>query len=250
MGPIAQAQELRPHIGVVLQSAGFPTGMKVKDILLSWRHYIPSMTKVDVTNIAKRVHISYLMDRPLSSLSDGESRRIDIAIALFGNPRLIVLDKPTTGLDPFSRENVWDIIRQQRDHGSTVLLIMHYLDEVEALSDTVSVINHGHITATGTVEKLATSVLTHCVSAVTAEPHILDSLATLLPPDSHPNLTHGQLEWQTYDPAHDLAALYHTCFEQHWELSDIRVEKPSLRAAYASLVEAEDSSLTTKDERR
>lgn len=94
MGPIAQAQEPRPHIGVVLQSAGFPTGMKVKDILLSWRHYIPLMTKVDVTDIAKRVHISYLMDRPLSSLSDGESRRIDIAIALFGNPRLIVLDKP------------------------------------------------------------------------------------------------------------------------------------------------------------
>lgn len=100
------------------------------------------------------------------------------------------------------------------------------------------------------MEKLATSVLTPRVSAVTAEPHILDSLVTLLPPDSRPNLTHEQLEWQTYDPAHDLAALYHTCFEQHWELSDIRVEKPSLRAAYASLVEAEDSSLTTKDERR
>ncbi|BDR52994.1 hypothetical protein KIM372_09010 [Bombiscardovia nodaiensis] len=246
--PIAQAKELRPNIGIVLQSAGFPTGMKVKDILFSWRRYIPGMTKDDVLGIAKQVNLAYLMDRPLSSLSGGESRRVDIAIALYGNPKLIVLDEPTTGLDPISRENVWDIIRQQRDHGSTVLLTTHYLDEVEALSDSVSVINHGHITATGTVEQLAVSVPAPRLSSVSAQPEILQALTQLLPPESNPGYQQNRLEWLSHNPASDMAAIYRACFEQHWEISDIRVEKPSLRAAYSSLVEEQDKPSLVKDE--
>lgn len=245
--PIANARELRPNIGIVLQSAGFPTGMKVKDILFSWRRYIPSMTKEDVQAIAKRVNLSYLMDRPLSSLSGGESRRVDIAIALYGNPKLIVLDEPTTGLDPISRENVWDIIRQQRDSGSTVLLTTHYLDEVEALSDSVSVINHGHITASGTVDELAVSVPAPRLSSITADAEVMDGIGKILPADCGAAYRQGRLEWQSSNPADDLAAIYRVCFERQWELRDVRVEKPSLRAAYSSLVESQAAPADTKD---
>lgn len=245
--PITDARQLRPNIGIVLQSAGFPTGMKVKDILFSWRRYIPLMTKQDVQEIAKRVNLSYLMGRPLSSLSGGESRRVDIAIALYGDPKLIVLDEPTTGLDPISRENVWDIIRQQRDSGSTVLLTTHYLDEVEALSDSVSVINHGHITASGTVDELAASVPAPRLSSITAAPEIMDGLGKILPAGRGAVYRQGRLEWQSNNPAEDLAAMYRMCFERQWELRDVRVEKPSLKAVYSSLVESKAALAVTKD---
>lgn len=248
--PVADAKELRSNIGIVLQSAGFPTGMKVKDILFSWRHYTPSMTKNDVRSIAERVNLTYAMDRPLSSLSGGEKRRVDIAIALYGKPKLIVLDEPTTGLDPISRENVWDIIRQQRDHGSTVLLTSHYLDEVEALSDSVSVIKQGHITATGTVDELAKSVPAPRLISIESNPAALATVTRMLPEDSDSTCHDGRLEWQSNDPAKDLSTIYHVCFDKQWEITDVCVEKPSLRAAYGALVGQESKTPLIKDEKQ
>ncbi|MDF7664818.1 ABC transporter ATP-binding protein [Bifidobacterium sp. ESL0745] len=252
--PIGDAAKLRPDVGIVLQSAGFPTGMKVKDILFSWRRYVPGMTKKDVLDIAERVNLKYLLDRPLSSLSGGERRRVDIAIALYGNPKLIVLDEPTTGLDPISRENVWDIIRSQRDLGATVLLTTHYLDEVEALSDSVSVIKEGHITASGTVEELAASVPSPRASSVAASSEVLDGLANLLPQNGDgSSRKDDRLEWQSHDPARDLETIYRTCADRGWQITDVRVEKPSLRAAYAALVgatDSEDNIPITKDDKR
>lgn len=252
--PINDAAKLRPDVGIVLQSAGFPTGMKVRDILFSWRRYVPGMTKKDVLDIAERVNLKYLLDRPLSSLSGGERRRVDIAIALYGDPKLIVLDEPTTGLDPISRENVWDIIRSQRDLGATVLLTTHYLDEVEALSDSVSVIKQGHITATGTVDELAESVPSPRASSVAANPEVLNALANLLPQGADGiSLKNGRLEWSSHEPARDLEAIYRTCADLGWQITDVRVEKPSLRAAYSALVGAktpEDNIPVTKDDKR
>lgn len=245
--PVDNARDLRSNVGIVLQSAGFPTGMKVKDILFSWRHYIPSMTKDDVLEIARRVNLAYLMDRPLSSLSGGESRRVDIAVALYGNPKLIVLDEPTTGLDPISRENVWNIIRQQRDHGSTILLTTHYLDEVEALSDSVSVIRKGHIAASGTVEELAVSVPAPRLSSMSADPDVLEGISKILPKNSGCEYNQGRLEWWTPHPARDLAIIYRACFEQGWGISDVSVGKPSLRAVYPTLVGVEDNTPAEKD---
>ncbi|WEV41508.1 ABC transporter ATP-binding protein [Bifidobacterium sp. ESL0682] len=252
--PIGDAAKLRPDVGIVLQSAGFPTGMKVKDILFSWRRYVPEMTKKDVLDIVERVNLKYLLDRPLSSLSGGERRRVDIAIALYGNPKLIVLDEPTTGLDPVSRENVWGIIRSQRDLGATVLLTTHYLDEVEALSDSVSVIKQGHITVSGTVDELAASVPAPRASSVAASQDVLDGLADCLPQHGDgASRKDGRLEWQSHDPARDLEAIYRTCADHGWQIADVCVEKPSLRAAYSALVGTEKSKNNipaTKDDKR
>lgn len=241
LDPVSQAHALRPQVGIVLQSAGFPTGMKVRDILYGWRHYIPKMTKGDVMQIAKRVDLHYLMNRSLSSLSGGERRRVDIAVALYGNPTLIVLDEPTTGLDPISRENVWKIIRKQCDEGATILLTSHYLDEVEYLSDTINIITRGRITNSGTVSELANSVNAKRACAVIAGESVLERIQRILP-SSKANLPDGRLEWFSENPLEDMQRIFDDPEIENWQLHDIEVEKPSLKASYAQLItESEES---------
>ena len=156
--PVKEAAALRPRLGVVLQSAGFPPGLRVKDIVRSWRRYTPTVTVDEVNNLVRDVEITRLMNRPLSSLSGGELRRVDITLALVGSPELLILDEPTTGLDPTSRQRVWDVIVRQRDRGATVLLTSHYLEEIDALCDRVFVLRGGVISTSGTPGELARSI--------------------------------------------------------------------------------------------
>lgn len=238
--PVTDAKLLRTRLGVVLQSAGFPVGMKVRDILFSWRHYVPKMSKQDVLKIAEDVHLTHVMNRPLSSLSGGERRRVDIAIALYGQPSLIVLDEPTTGLDPISRENVWDIIRRQRDNGTTILLTSHYLDEIEALSDTVSVIAKGQIRTSGTVVELAKSVKAPRMCSVYADEITLIRLSSILGKTYSPVRKDHELSWLSTEPAEDFQKILAYTHENGLHIEDLSVEKPSLKAAYSLLVEKGD----------
>ncbi|WP_033260493.1 ATP-binding cassette domain-containing protein, partial [Kitasatospora setae] len=93
-------------------------------------------------------------DRPASTYSGGMKRRLDIAMTLVGDPRIIFLDEPTTGLDPRSRHDMWQIIRRLVADGTTVLLTTQYLEEADELADTIAVLHHGTIAAQGTAEEL------------------------------------------------------------------------------------------------
>ncbi|WP_286175904.1 ABC transporter ATP-binding protein [Arthrobacter sp. NEB 688] len=102
-----------------------------------------------------RLDLGDLWERPTGSLSGGQRRRLEIATALVHRPELVVLDEPTTGLDPQSRANLWDHIRDLREtHGTTVLVTTHYLDEADALSDRLVVVDHGSVVADGTSDAL------------------------------------------------------------------------------------------------
>ncbi|MGH2387093.1 MAG: DUF4162 domain-containing protein, partial [Chloroflexota bacterium] len=93
-------------------------------------------------------------DRPTSSYSGGQRRRLDIGLGLMHQPRLLFLDEPTTGLDPQSRARLWDEVRRLRDGGMTIFLTTHYLEEADALCDRLAIIDHGRIVAEGTGEEL------------------------------------------------------------------------------------------------
>lgn len=252
--PVTQAHHLRSKLGVVLQSAGFPAGLKVKDVLYSWRNYIPSMSKRRVQEIADEVDITRLLNRPIHSLSGGEQRRVDFAIALFGDPKLLVLDEPTTGLDPSSRSRVWHIIEEQKAHGATVLLTSHYLDEIEQLCDQVSVIKNGRIEATGTPRELARSVISdrRCTVELARplkDPDLKDlgalgeslaacaELRTLTESRPAPAGQKPALySWLSHDPPKDLRALIAFSDKTGNTVHDVSIEPPSLDAAYESLV--------------
>ncbi len=106
-------------------------------------------------DLFERLELGDLWERPTGSLSGGQRRRLEIATALVHRPELVVLDEPTTGLDPQSRANLWDHIRDLREtHGTTVLVTTHYLDEADALSDRLVVVDHGSVVADGTSDAL------------------------------------------------------------------------------------------------
>ena len=145
-------RELRERIGVVLQQSQLVSNLTVRELL---RIFAGSYTqRRDVDEVVALVGLAEKRNARISSLSGGQRRRVDLALALVGDPDLIFLDEPTTGFDPAARRTAWGMIRSLRSLGKTILLTTHYLDEAQQLADRVAVIRSGAIVRLGTPEEL------------------------------------------------------------------------------------------------
>ncbi len=145
--PARRALELRRRVGIVLQSSGMYRHITVREALDHWAHLYPSPRDVDeVIDVAGLRESEHVRTRRLSG---GQLRRLDLALALVGDPELIFLDEPTTGFDPAARRAAWDTVRSLQGLGKTVLLTTHYLEEAQALADRVAIIKGGRILAEG-----------------------------------------------------------------------------------------------------
>ena len=133
----------RDSIGIVLQdSADFPD-LTVQETISHFRHYYSRAR--DVAHLIESVGLGEKSGQKIRTLSGGQRRRLDVALGIIGSPELLFLDEPTTGFDPKARRSFWDLIKNLRDEGTTILLTTHYLDEAEALADRVGVIAEGRI---------------------------------------------------------------------------------------------------------
>jgi ABC-2 type transport system ATP-binding protein len=145
--PARRELELRRRVGIVLQSSGMYRHITVREALDHWAHLYPSPRDVDeVIDVAGLRESEDVRTRRLSG---GQLRRLDLALALVGDPELIFLDEPTTGFDPAARRAAWDTVRSLQGLGKTVLLTTHYLEEAQALADRVAIIKDGRILAEG-----------------------------------------------------------------------------------------------------
>ncbi|NLU74842.1 ATP-binding cassette domain-containing protein [Streptomyces sp. HNM0575] len=149
---------VRTKIGYVAQSGGVDPAVSVREELTTQAR-LYRLTKPQaaarVAELADELGLGDVMERPCATLSGGQRRRLDIAMALTHRPGILFLDEPTTGLDPGSRAGLWALIRRLRDtSGTTVFLTTHYLDEAEALADRLVIVDHGGIAAEGTAEEL------------------------------------------------------------------------------------------------
>jgi ABC-2 type transport system ATP-binding protein len=145
--PARRELELRRRVGIVLQSSGMYRHITVREALDHWAHLYPSPRDVDeVIDVAGLRESEDVRTRRLSG---GQLRRLDLALALVGDPELIFLDEPTTGFDPAARRAAWDTVRSLKGLGKTVLLTTHYLEEAQALADRVAIIKDGRILAEG-----------------------------------------------------------------------------------------------------
>lgn len=137
--------EIKKRIGVQLQTSGFYPNLNLKELIgLFCGLY---NRKADPVALLKRVQLEdKLLSKP-RELSGGQRQRFSIATTLINDPRIIFLDEPTTGLDPHARRNLWDLIREIRDHGSTIIITTHYMDEAEQLCDRVAIMDEGKIIA-------------------------------------------------------------------------------------------------------
>lgn len=160
----------RQRLGVMLQSAVLPETLRVGELLRMTRAYYPDPDPFD--QIVRVAGIGDLLQRFYGRLSGGQQRRVQLALALCGNPDLLCLDEPTVGLDTDARAAVWEAIRSRVSQGCAVLLTTHYLEEAEALADHVAVLAQGRVVMTGTVDEIRSrSMAGHirCVTAISAD---------------------------------------------------------------------------------
>jgi ABC-type multidrug transport system ATPase subunit len=151
--PLAERAAVRPHLGVLLQSSGLPADLTVRETVALWAATLTGPRPVD--EALAQVDLSGRADVRVRSLSGGERRRLDLTLALLGSPRVVVLDEPTTGLDPESRRTVWGLVRRRVADGAAVVLTTHHLEEAEELADRIAVMRAGRIVLSGTAAEIA-----------------------------------------------------------------------------------------------
>lgn len=147
-----QPNEIKKIIGVQLQTSGYYPGLNLVELLELfsglYNQSIDPLAFLDTVNLRDKAKAKY------KDLSGGQKQRFSIATTLINSPKIIFLDEPTTGLDPQARRNLWDLIRQIRDKGTTVIITTHYMDEAEILCDRVAIVDKGNIIALNSPDKL------------------------------------------------------------------------------------------------
>jgi ABC-2 type transport system ATP-binding protein len=150
--PGARGGELRARIGVVLQSSAVYPALTARETLELFAGYYPRPRDID--EVIELTGLEEKAGSRVRTLSGGQLRRLDLALALVGDPELVFLDEPTTGFDPEARRRAWDTVLGLRELGKTVLLTTHYLEEAHRLADRVAILRDGRIVATGTPTEL------------------------------------------------------------------------------------------------
>jgi ABC-2 type transport system ATP-binding protein len=219
----------RERIGTVLQESEAEPGLTVGECLRMYAGYYRAPRKVDETLALVGLHEQ--AEQRASALSGGQRRRLDVALALIGDPELIFLDEPTTGFDPAARRAAWEVIAGLRELGKTIFLTTHYMEEAERLADRIAVIAAGQIVAEGTPQTLADRQLQAAQIAFT--PPAADLPATLA--DRVEAMSDGRMRLRSGTVAADLHQLSGWALERGLELDDLQVTRPTLEDVYLQL---------------
>jgi ABC-2 type transport system ATP-binding protein len=237
MDPQAQPTKLRERIGIVLQECGFPRQARVRELIDCWRSYYPHPRPT--ADLLQVVELTEDKNTQVRKLSGGQRRRLDLALALAGDPDLIFLDEPTTGFDPESRRRCWEAIENLRTLGKTVLLTTHYLDEAERLADRVAILRDGQIQVAGTVRHVARQAGVPTRISFTAPQRLRDG-DLAVPAGLNVTVTGEQavcLSACTASAGAALRELLAWCAENDLgDLDDLSVVTPTLEDAYLQLV--------------
>ncbi len=223
----------RERIGIVLQDSGTEPGLTVGECLHLYAGYYRAPRKVEET--LALVGLNERVDELTSTLSGGQRRRLDVALALIGDPELIFLDEPTTGFDPSARRVAWEVIGGLRDLGKTVFLTTHHMEEAERLADRIALIAAGEIIALGSPQTLgnrqrAGARITLTIPSATA----LGELPSLLSERAE-RRRDGRIALPSSHLAADLYSLSGWALERGLELNDLEVRQPTLEDVYLDL---------------
>jgi ABC-2 type transport system ATP-binding protein len=229
--PGRQRGRLKRRIGIVLQSTGVDRYLTVTETIQMYAGYYPHPRPV--AEIIELVGLAAKRDARVISLSGGQQRRLDVAIALAGDPELLFLDEPTTGFDPSARHEAWAVIKSLAGLGKTVLLTTHYMDEAQYLADRVAVIANGTIVAEGPPSTLgdrdlAQARIRYRLPTGTAPPPGLGGVAG----------ADGFTEFSSPDATHALNQLTGWAIGKGLELDGLEVTRPTLEDVYLALTGA------------
>lgn len=208
--PANPTREWRERLGIMLQSTSTSTLLTVRESITHWARLYPNPRAVD--DVIAEVGLEGKADARAKTLSGGQRRRLDVALAVVGRPELVFMDEPTTGFDPEARRQFWRLIESLRDGGTTILLTTHYLDEAEYLADRVGVMAHGKLVALDTPRGLRGRADNAMVSWSDDAGH--HTIATPTP----------------------TAALRDLLAQHKGEVADLEVRNPSLEDVYLDLI--------------
>jgi ABC-2 type transport system ATP-binding protein len=228
--PGRDRSKMLPQVGIVLQKTGVDRYLTVIETVQMYASYYPKPRSPD--EVVELVGLTEKRDSRVTKLSGGQTRRLDMAVALAGDPDLLFLDEPTTGFDPSARRDAWEVVKNLASLGKTVLLTTHYMDEAQYLADRVAVIAAGRIVAEGTPETLGDRNL--------AGARIRYRLpAGLAPPDTLPGITDadGFTMTTSANVVQDLHRLTGWAIDNRVALDGLEVTRPSLEDVYLQLTE-------------
>jgi ABC-2 type transport system ATP-binding protein len=218
--PASRDPDLRARVGIVLQSSGIYRYLTVRESVAHWAGFYPRPRDVEET--ISIVGLEESAEQRANKLSGGQQRRLDLALALVGDPELVFLDEPTTGFDPAARRAAWGTVRSLKELGKTVLLTTHYLDEAQALADRVAIIKDGRILAEGPPSSLGAGAERSFVSWRSAD-----------------GREHTR---ETEDPTTLLHELTGDALARGERLEGLSVTRPSLEEIYLELTAEADSA--------
>jgi ABC-2 type transport system ATP-binding protein len=230
LDPQTQAGELRRLVGSQLQQSALPDRMRVWEALDLFAAFAP--TRVDWRALMAAWGLETLAGRAYGNLSGGQRQRLLIALALVNEPKVVFLDEMTTGLDPAARRATWDLIREIRDRGCTIVLVTHFMEEAERLCDRLAIVDRGRIVATGSPQGL--------ISAEPAGVHVLFS-TTVKDLDFLSKVEHVDRVLRDGDRVEvegggPVLALVAAALVKHGIVpDDLRVERPTLEDVFLRL---------------
>jgi ABC-2 type transport system ATP-binding protein len=217
--PATRDRELQQRVGIVLQSCGFYPRVTVREAVQhfgkAYEHPRDAGETIELVGLGEKA------DTRTKELSGGQRRRLDLALALVGDPELVFLDEPTTGFDPAARRTAWGVVRTLKELGKTVLLTTHYLDEAQELADRVAIVKEGRIVAEGPPDQLSPISSGYRVSYLSGG---------------------NRVEHQTDDPTELLHRLTRDAIARGERLEGLEVTRPTLEEVYLHLTADADSA--------
>jgi ABC-2 type transport system ATP-binding protein len=217
--PQVRDRHLQERIGIVLQSSGFYPRVTVREALTHFAKAYPAPRDTEET--IALVGLEEKAEARTKDLSGGQRRRLDLALALIGDPDLIFLDEPTTGFDPAARRTAWAAVRRLQELGKTLLLTTHYLEEAQELADRVAIVKDGRIVAEGPPDSLGPSSSRYRVSYMSEG---------------------RRVEHQTDDPTELLHRLTRDALARGERLDGLEVTRPTLEEIYLELTREADAA--------
>ena len=234
----SRRRELRDQIGIVLQTSGIEPEITPREALTLFGAVYRN--PYSLSDVVERVGLDDFIDQRVGSLSGGQRRRLDLAVAVIGRPRVLFLDEPTTGFDPSARRNAWELVRSLHADGTTILLTTHYLEEAEFLADRVGVISRGEMLVEGPPRDLqqahGRSVMSVEIAGAGSLSDVEASVAAVLDGIS------STLAWQgarllitTEETTKVLERITRWALSTGTDLSEWSIERPSLEQVFLEL---------------
>jgi ABC-2 type transport system ATP-binding protein len=236
------ANQLRQRIGIQLQETQFPEKLKVEETLRLFRSFFKQGISVDES--IKTAQLEEKRNSRVGGLSGGQKQRLAMACALVGNPEMLFLDEPTTGLDPQARRHLWDLVDELKRGGRTIILTTHYMDEAERLCDRVGIMDHGKIIALGTPQELIASIggehivefSTASARAATDTPHEVEVAAMLAISGIQSHRVDAGLHQLSVSHLHTaVPAIFAELTAQGLDLSEFRTHSATLEDVFVGL---------------